>query len=290
MLPQKTGSSASLGTEGCHAVEKQRRAAALQNASRSPLRLANAIHLILPKEHGSWSLALEPLALGLLVAPSKAGIPLAITAVAGFFLRRPTKLLFQPKPDPRRPLATACVGALFLIAAAALLLTAKWGEFTNLWPLLPATLAGLVFFWFDSRGENREGVAELAGVMAFGLLPATFASLAGWSVKSSLALAAVMLARSVPTVLVVRTFLRRRKGQHVSVTTACFSAIIATGVLCWLATLSLVPWAVVIFSGVLAARAFWIGSAHSSHLSARRLGYLELCLGAATVIVAAVTW
>jgi hypothetical protein len=53
------------------------------------------IKLILPKEHGSWSLALEPLALGLLAAPSLAGGPLAIAAIAGFFLRRPLKILLR---------------------------------------------------------------------------------------------------------------------------------------------------------------------------------------------------
>ena len=35
-----------------------------------------------PKEHGSWSLALEPVALGLLVAPSPAGLALATAALA----------------------------------------------------------------------------------------------------------------------------------------------------------------------------------------------------------------
>ena len=44
-----------------------------------------AIKLTLPNEHGSWSLALEPLALGLLVAPSAAGAALGLAAACGFF-------------------------------------------------------------------------------------------------------------------------------------------------------------------------------------------------------------
>ena len=47
--------------------------------------------VFLPREHGSWSLALEPLALGLLVVPSAAGAALAAAALAGFFARRPLK-------------------------------------------------------------------------------------------------------------------------------------------------------------------------------------------------------
>jgi hypothetical protein len=253
-------------------------------------RPAEAWRLALPREHGSWSLALEPLALGLLVAPSRAGIPLAFAALAGFFLRRPTKLLLQAKPDPRRALAAACAVTLLVVAVAALLLTASRGGWQHLWPLLPAAVAGLIFAWFDSRGENRESLAELAGVTAFALLPAAFAALAGWKTESCLALAAVMLARSAPTVLAVRTFLRRRKGQAVSLAAARCSALAATAVLCWLAGRALVPWAVAAFSAVLAARAFWFGSAQSLRLSAKRLGFIELFLGVAAVVVAALAW
>lgn len=253
-------------------------------------RPMEALRLALPREHGSWSLALEPLALGLLVAPSRAGIPLALAAVAGFFLRRPVKLLLQTKPDPRRPLAVFGVGTLLLLAAAALLLAAQWGGAARLWPLVPALLTGMIFMWFDTRGENREGLAELAGVTAFALLPAAFASLAGWRMENALALAAVMLARSAPTVLAVRTFLRRRKGESVSAMPARLAALAATGGLCWLAALSLVPWPVAAFSLLLAARTFWFGSAAAARLSARRLGFVELFLGVAAVIVAAATW
>lgn len=253
-------------------------------------RLREAVRLALPREHGSWSLALEPIALGLLVAPSWAGIPLALAASAGFFLRRPVKMLLQVQPDPRRSLAAICAGALLFLAAAGLLLAMELGGVTRLWPLIPAAVAGSLFMWFDARGANREGAAELAGASAFALLPATFASLAGWPVANSLALAVVMLARSVPTVMVVRTFLRRRKGGSVSLLPAWLAALAATAVLSWLALESLVPWAVAAFSVVLAARAFWFGSPTAVRWSARRLGYLELFLGAALVIVAAATW
>ena len=64
-----------------------------------------AAQLTLPKEHGSWSLALEPVAFGLLVAPSAAGAALALAAVSGFFLRRPLKLVMAAKHDSRQPIA-----------------------------------------------------------------------------------------------------------------------------------------------------------------------------------------
>ena len=67
-----------------------------------------AAQLTLPKEHGSWSLALEPVAFGLLVAPSAAGAALALAAVSGFFLRRPLKFALAAKSDSRQPLALVC--------------------------------------------------------------------------------------------------------------------------------------------------------------------------------------
>src|SRR5258708_7378263 len=74
--------------------------------------------VFLPKEHGSWSLALEPILLGLLVAPSGSGVSLAVAAIAGFFARRPFKAILG-RSSPRRPGALpaaillgfcACVG------------------------------------------------------------------------------------------------------------------------------------------------------------------------------------
>lgn len=66
-------------------------------ASGPLVRPASVGTVFLPKEHGSWSLALEPLALGLLVAPSLAGGALAGAVLAGFFARRPLKAALARK-------------------------------------------------------------------------------------------------------------------------------------------------------------------------------------------------
>lgn len=249
-----------------------------------------AFHLVLPKEHGSWSLAFEPVALGLLTAPSKAGIPLAFAAGAGFFLRRPLRLLLQTRPDPRRPLAAFCAGSLILLAGFGLALAARLGGVAQLWPLIPAAFAGAIFVWFDARNENRAGAVEIAGATSFALLPAAFASLAGWRMESSLALAAVMLARSVPTVMLVRTLLRRAKGRTTTKAPVLLATMIATGILFWLAGLSLAPWMTVAMSFLLLARAIWCLSADRPRLTARQLGYMELILGVVVVLTAAVAW
>lgn len=253
------------------------------------LNWSEAVKLSLPKEHGSWSLALEPVAFGLLVAPTAAGAALALAATAGLFLRRPMKLLLTQKSDPRQRLAAACVATLSLVALAGLWLAARLGANHGLWPLLPAALAGLVFAWCDQRNEAREGAAEVAGAVAFSLLPAAFGALAGWSVPASGALAAAALVRSVPTVLTVRANLRIKKGRTVSVYPALVAASVGLLLIGGLASLRLAPWTAALFATILAARSIWLLLGRP-RLTARTIGIAETVLGGVMVIVLALTW
>ena len=107
--------------------------------------MADALRLMLPKEHGSWSLALEPVALGLLVAPSAAGAALAAAAVSGFFLRRPWKLMSGAKRDPRQPLAVAWVGILALIALAVVVVAIDDASFLGGWRPMDGGDEGLFY-------------------------------------------------------------------------------------------------------------------------------------------------
>jgi hypothetical protein len=248
-----------------------------------------AVKLTLPKEHGSWSLALEPVAFGLFVAPSAAGAALALAAVTGFFLRRPMKLALAGKRDARQPLAVVCVTVLALVGLLSLLLAARLGATGGLWPLLPAALAGAVFAWCDGRNESREGMAEVAGAVAFGILPAAFGALAGWSVAGSLALAAMMIVRSVSTVLTVRTCLRISKGRNYFTAPALVAVVAGIVLITWLATLRLVPWTGVIFALVLAVRTAWLLLWHP-RLSARAVGITEAVLGVLMVLILSLTW
>ena len=245
--------------------------------------------LVLPKEHGSWSLALEPVALGLLIAPSVAGGALAVAAVAVFFLRRPLKLGLAAKTDPRRPMAVACISILLLLALTGLLLAVKIGGAEKLWPLLPATLAGAVFAWCDSRNVAREGAAEVAGAVTFGMLPAAFATLAGWNLNTALALATVSLVRGVPTVLCVRTFLRFNKGQSVTIAPAVTAAVVGCLVMVWLVWLRLAPWTAAVFALIFELRTIWL-LGRRPRLAPRRVGVIEAILGTSMVLVLALTW
>jgi hypothetical protein len=248
-----------------------------------------AMQLALPKEHGSWSLALEPVAFGLLVAPSAAGAGLALAAVSGFFLRRPLKLLLSHKSDPRQPLALVGLAILLLTGLAGLLLAVRFGAVGGWWPLLPAALAGAVFTWCDNRNEAREGAAEIAGVVSFSLLPAAFGALAGWSTTASLALAAIMLVRSVQTVLTVRASIRIRKGRPFAIAPSLLTVGAGIVLIAWLTALRLAPWTALVFVLILAARTAWL-LLWRPRLTAKNVGIIEAVLGVLMVVVLALTW
>ncbi|MBU6408830.1 MAG: hypothetical protein KGR98_00450, partial [Verrucomicrobia bacterium] len=149
--------------------------------------------------------------------------------------------------------------------------------------------AGLVFVWCDSRNEAREGAAEVAGAVAFSSLPATFGALAGWGGAASLALAAVMLVRSVPTVLTVRANLRLKKGQAVSILPALLAAGAGLVLSAWVVSLRLAPWTAALFAAVFAARTIWL-LCWRPQLAARTIGITEATLGVLMLLALAETW
>lgn len=243
--------------------------------------------LVMPREHGSWSLALEPVALGLLVAPSRAGAWLALAVIAGFFTRRPLKLaLTLPAADARRAAAWRWTLLFALIALAALLAAPspfgankqQW-DAAALWPLLLAVPFGAAFLWFDLRGEMREAEAELSGSAAFALVPAAFATLAGWAAAPALALAVLMLARSIPTVLTVRTYLRVAKGKSASTWPALLCAVAFLIAVIALAAVHYVPVFACALVALLAARSAIFLSPMAPAWSAKRVGMLEAIVG-----------
>lgn len=254
----------------------------------SPIRPAASVFL--PKEHGSWSLALEPLALGLLIAPSWAGGALASAALAGFFARRPLKAALEATSSARRKNARfALLGltALAIIGMVEVLLLAPW---TALWPLLPAAVLGAVFVWFDAQGDSRAAAAEVAGSAAFAFVPAALATLAGLPLAVALALAVLALARSVPTVLVVRTCLRQAKGALASPVVPLQASVAALVAAVVLAANALAPWAAVVLAALLLGRALWLLELWRPDWPAKRLGMMEAALGLCYVAFIAALW
>jgi hypothetical protein len=239
---------------------------------------APASSVFLPKEHGSWSLVLEPLALGLLVAPSSAGGALTVTALAAFFARRPFKALSAPAAKRRRE-ARETVVMFSALGVAGLFVVLVLGGITPLWPLLlAAPLAGL-FAWFDAQNGSRAAAAEAAGSAAFALVPAALATLAGWSAGPALALAGLALARSVPTVLTVRSSLRISKGESAGFSHPLLTAAGAAVGLTALGAFRVLPVWASLPAWALLARTLWFASPLRPSWPARKIGILEALLG-----------
>ncbi len=242
--------------------------------------------LLLPKEHGSWSLAFEPVVLALLVAPSWAGASLAGAIAAGFLTRRPLKLAFTlPASDPRRRAAQPWALGGAGLALATLVGAALAGSWTALWPLLLAVPCGALFLWFDLRNAMREAEAELAGSIAFALTPAAFATVAGWPPGYALALAGLALLRNVTAVLTVRAYLRLRKGRPAFTGWALGANLAGLGFVIALAWQGRAPAAALLPVTAFVMRAGWLLGPWRPDWPASRIGLLDAALGALHVAV-----
>src|SRR5215207_3579421 len=131
----------------------------------------------LPTEHGGWGITLEPVVLGLLVAPSFAGAGLALATVGAFLARHPFKIVAGDRRRGRRFARTPYAERFTLLYAAAVsagfalsLYSAK--DYTLLLPLAAAAPLGAVQLWYDAAGRSRGLLPEVAGSVAMSAVAA----------------------------------------------------------------------------------------------------------------------
>lgn len=258
----------------------------------APPRCSRALwrDTISPQEHGSWSLAFEPLVLSLLVAPSAPGVLLAISLAAAFFVRRPLRIARGERRAERRVAAQWAVAGCGGVALVALAAAIALGGVGWLGWLAPMMVAGGIFAWFDLRGDGRAEVAEVTGAAVFALAPAAFAAVAGWTGSEAVALALIVLGRAVPSVLMVRAFLRGAKTgirrDLPAVVTAGAALIMA-----WLLfARGLAPFLALAAMMVFAGRALALLVVVRPAWRARTVGMMEAILGLAFVAGLALTW
>lgn len=246
--------------------------------------------LVLPKEHGSWSLALEPVALGLLVAPSVAGGWLALATIAGFLCRRPLKItLCEPNPARSRA-AFRTLAILASIAVGAFAGAVQTGYASWLGWIVPPVVIGGFFLTFDLHNHGREQVAEVMGAAAFSLIAGAIVAAGDRPAATVVAVLAIAIARSVPTVLFVRACIRGTKTGESHPGPAlltAFTAAVATFP-AWRA--GYVPLVVPIVFTVLFTRTLVPLLWPRRRLRARTLGIQEALLGALYVATIASAW
>jgi hypothetical protein len=190
--------------------------------------------VVVPDEHGGWGLTLEPVLLGLLVAPSAAGVALGLAAFVAFVVRTPLKLVLVDRWRHRRlPRTTraARVAAVELVVLAGLaaVAVARGGAAWVVPLALAAPLVGLEL-WFDMRSRSRRLVPELAGAVGMASTAAAIALAAGEGAALAAALWLVLAGRTVAAIPFVRVELDRWRRGTGSVATSDVAAVAGVAV------------------------------------------------------------
>lgn len=265
------------------------------SAKKPAIRAVSFKSVALPAEHGSWSLVSEPILLGLLVAPTLAGLAMAVSAFAVFMVNRPLKIYLADRRRGRSYERTALAGrfvlifsAIALIAAAITLVLEGWRPFA---PFVLALPLLLIFMAYDQR-PGRFWQAELTAPAAFAAVAAAIGLAGGMAWQPSLGLWGFMIVRVVPTVIFVRARLRLDKGKEGGAGESA-PATIAIHILGVVAVAALVrvgwlPWAAVLAALILLARAIWGLSNYRWRASVQALGFLEVGFGVLSALIVAV--
>jgi hypothetical protein len=172
----------------------------------------------LPAEHGGWALIIEPIVLGLLVAPSRIGLLIGVGSLACFLARHPVKVALGDRHKNRRLKRTsladgfALLYMMFAVVCFGIAVVNADREF-----LLPLLIAGplvLVQLLFDGLGHSRKLIPEIAGAIAVGSISTAIALAGGWSRPTAYALWIIIVCRHVPTILYLRVLLSRRRTKQ----------------------------------------------------------------------------
>jgi hypothetical protein len=244
----------------------------------------------LPTEHGGWGFLLEPIVLGLALAPSLAGLLLGLAAIGIFLTRHPLTLALgdwrRGKRYPRTAWAERFVllyGLTALAASVAALAIARpfWQAL-----LLAAPLA-LIQLGFDLRRESRGLVPEVAGAWALSASAPAIMLAAGASLGPALAIWAVLAARAAASILYVRARLRRLRGASAPAGPVVAAHLAGIAAVVALAAAELAPWLAVLALALLLARALHGLSPRRPPVRAVAIGVREVGYGVMTVVLTA---
>lgn len=243
-----------------------------------------------PDEHGGWGLTLEPVLLGLLVAPSVAGAALGVAAFVAFVVRTPLKLVlvdrWRHRRLPRTALAARVAAVELAVLAGLAAVAMALGGAAWLVPVaLAAPLVGLEL-WFDMRSRSRRLVPELAGAVGMAATAAAIALAAGKGAALAAALWLVLAGRTVTAIPFVRVQLDRWRRGAGSVPTSDVAAVagVAVAVVAVLVDDRLVAGA----AAVAALAVVQAVAVRRPAVPAKVLGIGELVAGLAVVAAAAV--
>lgn len=247
--------------------------------------------LVMPVEHGGWGILLEPIALGLIAAPSLGGALVALAATAAFFARQPLKIglidRLRGKIYPRTRTAFTLAALLSVAGAAAFAAAIATSGWIAALPVVIAGPLALVQIAHDARNDSRKLLPELAGAVAMSGVAAAIVLADGGSLLAASAIWAVMLGRAIPAILYIRArVLGERRGTPFGPwpVVSHLAAVVGGGAL-WAAGLA--PLVVPAAFALLLVRCAIGVSPLRSRVSARRIGFTEIGYGTASILAIA---
>lgn len=250
--------------------------------SQQQSKTINHRSIALPSEHGAWGFLLEPLLMGMMLAPSAAGVWQSVTIFAIFLIHQPLKVALKPsrKSGIRTRVAWRYVLVYTIIALIGFALTIRTDNQSGIFlvPFLLAVPLMLVQAWYDAHGQSRALIAELCGSAALGAAVTALVLLAGWGIAPAFALWGLLLARTIPSIVYVRARLRRQRGQTIALRPTIGLHGLALLVVVLLAGFSLVPRLSVLAISILMGRA-WYGLQNTQKVRASRIGMAEMAYG-----------
>jgi hypothetical protein len=246
----------------------------------------------IPAEHGGWGVLVEPIVLGIALAPSAAGACIALAALAAFLSRHPLRLWLLDRRKRVRYARTALAERVFAAYAllAVLLLAGAFARApTAFWPPLAAAApAAGVALAFDALGRSREALPEAAGALALGATVTAIALAGGAAPGPAWGAWALLALRAVASVLYVRARIRLDRGLPAGPRRVVGAHVAALAVAGALAATGAGPWLGVAAFAVLLGRAAWGLSAVRRVIRPQTLGFQELAYGALTLVLLAV--
>jgi hypothetical protein len=236
--------------------------------------------LALPVEHGGWGILLEPLALAMLVAPSRAGALVAVAAFFGFLARHPLKLAMQDLVRGHsfaRTMWCWIFAAWYAVLATYSLAFAISQSSARIMPFAVVAPLAIVMMVQEARRRGRSLVPEIAGAIAMSSTAAAIGIAAGLSYAAAFTLMALIAMRSVPTIVYVHTLLGRANA-----TIALVLHALALGFGVYVGT----PGAIAAYAALF-SRAVW-GLTHKAP-RAKVIGWREIAWGVVTIALLALT-
>ncbi len=255
--------------------------------AKTPVRLRS---IALPTEHGGWGFTLEPILLGLLVAPTPAGFGLALATTAAFLARRPVKLVSTDLVRKRRLPRTRVAGWFALgygaLALAGLAVAVATTDGPFWWPLLTALPLAAIALQADAQSRNRALLPELAGGIAMGSAAAAIAMAADWDWAAAFGLWLVLASRSFAAIIFARAQVRRAKNQSYDRSGVYAAQVAALLVVGLAAALAIVPLLSALAIFLLGLGAFY-GLARPP-VPAKTVGWTQMVFGLIVVALTAI--